>query len=375
MSIMNYNEWFHKYHAYLKGTRKNVTSYNDTKWNTISERYDTLIDLMSGLLDDQPFNVVGNYTGFQQLTELMERSNYAYDDIDHSLANTYRTTLQNAMSRMLVNTHCVIANYRFDDKRHVSHDKYGHYYIVDVPFDQLHFGERDEFVRQKLHAFYETESTYFMPSDRFLSNEISKILGFTVICCTNGFMSDDWSVGISEQGFRFKIGWKYSSDVTFTIYKLDESSVMDIVIPINKMKRTILIVAIALMSMMSMAQSIVGDWMTVDDKTGQNFSVVRIYQGPDGLYYGKVAKILMGPQDVVCVKCEDEDKDKPIQDLVIIRGMHMEKGELRGGKVLDPNNGKFYYGKIYLKGGNLVLRGSLDKAGLFGRNQTWVPAQ
>ena len=237
MSIMNYNEWFHKYHAYLKGTRKNVTSYNDTKWNTISERYDTLIDLMSGLLDDQPFNVVGNYTGFQQLTELMERSNYAYDDIDRSLANTYRMTLQNAMSRMLVNTHCVIANYRFDDKRHVSHDKYGHYYIVDVPFDQLHFGERDEFVRQKLHAFYETESTYFMPSDRFLSNEISKILGFTVICCTNGFMSDDWSVGISEQGFRFKIGWKYSSDVTFTIYKLDESSVMDIVIPINKMKR------------------------------------------------------------------------------------------------------------------------------------------
>ena len=83
----------------------------------------------------------------------------------------------------------------------------------------------------------------------------------------------------------------------------------------------------------------------------------------------------MGPQDVVCVKCEDEDKDKPIQDLVIIRGMHMEKGQLRGGKVLDPNNGKFYYGKIYLKGGNLVLRGSLDKAGLFGRNQTWVPAQ
>ena len=31
MSIMNYNDWFHKYHAYLKGTRGNITSYNDTK--------------------------------------------------------------------------------------------------------------------------------------------------------------------------------------------------------------------------------------------------------------------------------------------------------------------------------------------------------
>ncbi len=236
MSIMNYNDWFHKYHAYLKGTRGNITSYNDTKWNTISERYDALVNLMSGLLDEQPFNVVGNYTGFQQLTELMEQSNYTYEDIDASLVETYRQTLQDAMSRMLVNTHCVVANYRFDDKRNVSHDKYGHYYIIDIPYDQLHFGERDEFVRQKLHAFYETESEYYMPSDRFLSNEISKILGFTVICCVNGMMSDDWSVGISEQGFRFKIGWKYSSDATFTIYKLDESDVYDVVIPIPAAK-------------------------------------------------------------------------------------------------------------------------------------------
>lgn len=120
--------------------------------------------------------------------------------------------------------------------------------------------------------------------------------------------------------------------------------------------------------------AIVGDWMTVDDKTGDNFSIVRIYQGDDGLYYGKVAKILMGPQDVVCVKCEGEDHNRHIQDLVIIRGMHLEGGELRGGKVLDPNNGKFYYGKIFLKNGHLVLRGSLDKAGILGRNQTWVPA-
>ena len=73
--------------------------------------------------------------------------------------------------------------------------------------------------------------------------------------------------------------------------------------------------------------------------------------------------------------CEGEDKDAPVLGMVIIRGMHMEKGELRGGKVLDPNNGKFYYGKIYLKDGKLVLRGSMDKLGVFGRNQTWIPAK
>jgi len=129
-------------------------------------------------------------------------------------------------------------------------------------------------------------------------------------------------------------------------------------------------------SIVSMAQnSIVGDWMTVDDKTGDNLSIVRIYQGEDGLYYGKIAKMLVGSDDLVCKECEGVDKNAPILGLVIIRGMHMEEGELRGGKVLDPNNGKFYYGKIYLKDGKLVLRGSLDKRGFFGRNQTWLPAK
>lgn len=122
------------------------------------------------------------------------------------------------------------------------------------------------------------------------------------------------------------------------------------------------------------AQSFVGDWMTVDDETGQNFSIVTIYQGEDGLYYGRVSRILMGPTDVVCEKCEGEDHNKPMQGLIIIRGMRLEKGELRGGRVLDPNNGKTYYAKLTIKDGKLVLRGSLDKAGILGRNQTWLPA-
>jgi len=120
--------------------------------------------------------------------------------------------------------------------------------------------------------------------------------------------------------------------------------------------------------------SIVGDWMTVDDATGQNFAIVRIYKGEDGLYYGKIHKMLMGGDDLVCKACEGEDAGARILGLVILRGMHMENGELRGGKVLDPNNGKFYYGKVYLKDGKLVLRGSLDKLGVLGRNQTWLPA-
>ena len=139
--------------------------------------------------------------------------------------------------------------------------------------------------------------------------------------------------------------------------------------------RQIGIIVLLLVAMSTSAQvnKILGDWKTVDDKTGEKRSVVTIYKGSDGLYYGKISKMLMyTDMDLKCDQCKGEDYNKPIVGLVIIRGMKAENGELVGGKVLDPESGKFYYGKIYLKDDKLVLRGSLDKRGFLGRNQTWI---
>lgn len=140
-------------------------------------------------------------------------------------------------------------------------------------------------------------------------------------------------------------------------------------------KRVLLGIMVLLMGISSSAQvsAILGDWKTVDDKTGERRSVVTIYKGSDGLYYGKISKMLMYQElELKCEACKDEDHNAPIEGLVIIRGMKAEDGQLVGGKVLDPESGKFYYGKIYMKDGKLVLRGSLDKRGFLGRNQTWV---
>lgn len=135
----------------------------------------------------------------------------------------------------------------------------------------------------------------------------------------------------------------------------------------------IIVLLLATLSVNAQISSILGDWKTVDDKTGERRSVVTIYKGTDGLYYGKISKMLMYTDlNLKCDQCKDEDHNAPIVGLVIIRGMHAEDGELVGGKVLDPESGKFYYGKIYLKNGKLVLRGSLDKRGFLGRNQEWV---
>ena len=140
------------------------------------------------------------------------------------------------------------------------------------------------------------------------------------------------------------------------------------------MRHTLLLVlTLVSISLHAQVSAILGDWRTVDDKTGEKRSIVTIYKGSDGLYYGKISKMLMYTDlDLKCDQCKGEDYNKPIEGLVIIRGMKAENGELVGGKVLDPESGKFYYGKIYLKDGKLVLRGSLDKRGFLGRTQTWV---
>lgn len=56
----------------------------------------------------------------------------------------------------------------------------------------------------------------------------------------------------------------------------------------------------------------------------------------------------------------------------LFREMHVHKDHLKG-KVYDPECQKTYFGKVTYnaKTDELILRGSLDKAGVLGRSQTW----
>ena len=140
------------------------------------------------------------------------------------------------------------------------------------------------------------------------------------------------------------------------------------------MKRILFFAVTLLFTVTLFAQNpLLGEWITVDDATGEQKSIVRIYQADNGKYYGTIIQLLEeNGETAVCTECTGEDHNKPIVGLTIIRDMQLKDNELRGGKVLDPDNGKFYYAKVYLKDGKLILRGSLDKAGLLGRSQTWL---
>lgn len=141
-----------------------------------------------------------------------------------------------------------------------------------------------------------------------------------------------------------------------------------------KLLTTIALLAAAL-SLSAQIDQIIGEWTTIDDRENIPVSIVKIYQGSNGKYFGRIEKLLVkGYEDMVCEKCEGSLKNRPVQGMIIIRDMEWIDKKLCHGSVLDPENGKNYYGKIWLdpKTGNLILRGSLDKRGFFGRNQEWV---
>ena len=127
------------------------------------------------------------------------------------------------------------------------------------------------------------------------------------------------------------------------------------------MKKIILSMAMALCSLSLFAQNqFLGEWKTIDDKTKEPAGIVNIYQGEDGLYYGKLVGTF-GP-------------DKSKVGTMIVKGMQYKDGQLVDGKIYDPESGNTYYCTIKYDAAAkaLNLRGSLDKRGLLGRSQTWL---
>lgn len=119
----------------------------------------------------------------------------------------------------------------------------------------------------------------------------------------------------------------------------------------------------------------VGLWRTIDDRTGRERGLVRIW-AQNGVLYGRIERT-SDPADAMktCEKCRDDRKGKPILGLDIIRGMKPDDGMWDGGEILDPENGQTYHCSMRLEAGGskLVVRGYIGFSWL-GRSQTWQRA-
>ena len=128
-------------------------------------------------------------------------------------------------------------------------------------------------------------------------------------------------------------------------------------------------------SLVTAAGSPVGVWRSIDDKTKQVRSIIRITE-QNGELKGVVEKIFDQPGDDpahLCKECKDERKDKPIIGMAILWGLKKDGDAWAGGEILDPKNGKIYRCKITLSedGKSLNVRGFIGIS-LIGRSQTWL---
>ncbi|MCW5922809.1 MAG: DUF2147 domain-containing protein [Saprospiraceae bacterium] len=137
------------------------------------------------------------------------------------------------------------------------------------------------------------------------------------------------------------------------------------------MKKTLLTLAAIFVFVAAHTQSVFGTWKTKDDETNEEKSHVEIYEA-GGKLYGKITKLLRERADRLCDKCPGERKNQPVLNMIILVNMVLKEGMWQAGDILDPEKGKWYRCKIWLKEGDpntLVVRGYL---GPFYRTQYWT---
>jgi uncharacterized protein (DUF2147 family) len=145
------------------------------------------------------------------------------------------------------------------------------------------------------------------------------------------------------------------------------------------MKTWITAAALCIAAPIAFAQSPVGVWKTIDDKTKSERAQVRITEA-GGVFTGKIEKLLAADAkpDSVCDKCTDDRKDKPTVGLEIIRSVKKADADNTwdGGTILDAAEGKVYKVRLQLADGGkkLEVRGYVG-APLLGRTQTWIREQ
>lgn len=121
--------------------------------------------------------------------------------------------------------------------------------------------------------------------------------------------------------------------------------------------------------------SVIGVWQAIDDSDGKATSHIEIFE-VDGKLHGKVIKLLEEDEGLLCEKCKGDKENQPVVGMEILWNMKQDKeNEWKGGKIMDPENGKEYKCKIKLAEPDLLeVRGFIGFS-LLGRTQKWIRYQ
>ncbi|MDG1090582.1 MAG: DUF2147 domain-containing protein [Flavobacteriaceae bacterium] len=114
-----------------------------------------------------------------------------------------------------------------------------------------------------------------------------------------------------------------------------------------------------------------GNWVTIDDETGVEKSIIKLYIENNTLY-GRIETLLLEEdQDQLCTNCTGSELNQPIEGLLILKGLTRDGEQWTGGTILDPANGKEYQCTLTLEGDSeLNVRGFIGFS-FIGRTQRW----
>ena len=137
--------------------------------------------------------------------------------------------------------------------------------------------------------------------------------------------------------------------------------------------------SIACASLTTFAASIEGYWKSIEERTGEQLSIVEIRKGNDGRYHGKIVYRYPNSHGIAltnCTKCPAPNTNKPILGLEILSGFREDPVKADAyidGQVLEPTSGRIYKGKAVVtgEGKRLRMRGYMGVSAL-GRTVVWL---
>ncbi|OEY95463.1 signal peptidase [Acinetobacter proteolyticus] len=127
------------------------------------------------------------------------------------------------------------------------------------------------------------------------------------------------------------------------------------------------------------ASSIEGYWRSIDDRTGEQLTIIEIRKAPDNTYRGKIVYIYPNAQGVVvthCTNCPAPYTGKPRMGLDVLTGLIEDPhkpNNFINGRIVESKTGKVYKGKARLTadGKRLHMRGYVGISAL-GRTVVWI---
>jgi uncharacterized protein (DUF2147 family) len=125
----------------------------------------------------------------------------------------------------------------------------------------------------------------------------------------------------------------------------------------------------------SIAEEIEGYWKHLS-RDGEPECLISVYEYQDK-YYGRIIGTYDADGKMNDNLYEPKDRADNVPGSPYYCGMDLlwnlqDRGERYKGKIIDPRNGKVYNAEVWVKNGNLIVRGELL---FFGRNETWYPAE